>query len=68
MRRKLAKEGRNDAKVFNDLAETPRFEIRVKHKSDAPMHLKSYQIDGRFHSFGTILRPLSPANQLRYAR
>jgi phosphatidylserine/phosphatidylglycerophosphate/cardiolipin synthase-like enzyme len=38
---------REPAKVFNDLAETPGVEIRTKHKSSAPMHLKSYQIDGR---------------------
>jgi hypothetical protein len=38
---------REPAKVFNDLAETPGVEIRIKHKSSAPMHLKSYQIDGR---------------------
>src|ERR1700716_3169524 len=38
---------REPAKVFNDLAETPAVEIRIKHKSSAPMHLKSYQIDGR---------------------
>jgi hypothetical protein len=31
----------------NDLAETPGIEIRIKHKASAPMHLKSYQIDGR---------------------
>jgi phosphatidylserine/phosphatidylglycerophosphate/cardiolipin synthase-like enzyme len=35
------------AKVFNDLAETPGVEIRIKHKASDPMHLKSYQIDGR---------------------
>ena len=33
--------------VFNDLAETPGVEIRIKHETSAPMHLKSYQIDGR---------------------
>ena len=38
---------REPAKVFNDLAETPGVEIRVKRKNSAPMHLKSYQIDGR---------------------
>lgn len=38
---------REPAKVFNDLAETPGVEIRVKHKASAPMHLKSYQIDGK---------------------
>jgi phosphatidylserine/phosphatidylglycerophosphate/cardiolipin synthase-like enzyme len=38
---------REPAKVFRDLAETPGVEIRIKHKSSAPMHLKSYQIDGR---------------------
>jgi phosphatidylserine/phosphatidylglycerophosphate/cardiolipin synthase-like enzyme len=32
---------REPAKVFNDLAETPGVEIRVKHKASAPMHLKS---------------------------
>jgi phosphatidylserine/phosphatidylglycerophosphate/cardiolipin synthase-like enzyme len=38
---------REPAKVFNDLAETPGVEIRTKHKSSDPMHLKSYQIDGK---------------------
>ena len=27
--------------------ETPGVEIRIKHKTSAPMHLKTYQIDGR---------------------
>lgn len=35
------------AKVFNDLAETPVVEIRIKRKNSDLMHLKSYQIDGR---------------------
>jgi phosphatidylserine/phosphatidylglycerophosphate/cardiolipin synthase-like enzyme len=39
---------REPTKVFDDLAETPGVEIRAKHKSSDPMHLKSYQIDGRF--------------------
>jgi hypothetical protein len=38
---------REPAKVFFDLAETPGVEIRIKHETSAPMHLKSYQIDGR---------------------
>jgi phosphatidylserine/phosphatidylglycerophosphate/cardiolipin synthase-like enzyme len=38
---------REPAKVFQDLAETPGVEIRIKHKARDPMHLKSYQIDGR---------------------
>jgi phosphatidylserine/phosphatidylglycerophosphate/cardiolipin synthase-like enzyme len=38
---------REPAKVFRDLAETPGVEIRIKHETSAPMHLKSYQIDGR---------------------
>jgi phosphatidylserine/phosphatidylglycerophosphate/cardiolipin synthase-like enzyme len=38
---------REPAKVFNELAETPGVEIRTKHKPGDPMHLKSYQIDGR---------------------
>jgi phosphatidylserine/phosphatidylglycerophosphate/cardiolipin synthase-like enzyme len=38
---------REPAKVFNDLAETPGVEIRTKHKSSDPVHLKSYEIDGR---------------------
>jgi hypothetical protein len=38
---------REPAKVFLDLAETPGVEIRIKHKINAPMHLNSYQIDGR---------------------
>jgi phosphatidylserine/phosphatidylglycerophosphate/cardiolipin synthase-like enzyme len=38
---------REPAKVFQDLAETPTVEIRTKRDHGAPMHLKSYQIDGR---------------------
>jgi phosphatidylserine/phosphatidylglycerophosphate/cardiolipin synthase-like enzyme len=38
---------REPSKPFHDLAETPTVEIRTKHKPGAPMHLKSYQIDGR---------------------
>jgi phosphatidylserine/phosphatidylglycerophosphate/cardiolipin synthase-like enzyme len=38
---------REPAKVFNDLAETPGVEIRIKHKARDPMHLKSYQIEGK---------------------
>jgi phosphatidylserine/phosphatidylglycerophosphate/cardiolipin synthase-like enzyme len=38
---------REPAKVFNDLAETPGVEIRIKRKNSDLMHLKSYQIDGR---------------------
>jgi hypothetical protein len=34
---------REPAKVFNDLAETPGVEIRIKHKARDPMHLKTYQ-------------------------
>jgi phosphatidylserine/phosphatidylglycerophosphate/cardiolipin synthase-like enzyme len=37
---------REPAKVFDDLAETPGVEIRTK-RARTPMHLKSYQIDGR---------------------
>jgi phosphatidylserine/phosphatidylglycerophosphate/cardiolipin synthase-like enzyme len=33
---------REPAKIFNDLAETPGVEIRIKHETSAPMHLKSY--------------------------
>ncbi|MGO8847526.1 MAG: phospholipase D-like domain-containing protein [Methylocella sp.] len=39
--------GREPTKPFHDLADTPGVEIRTKHKPGAPMHLKSYQIDGR---------------------
>ena len=39
---------REPARVFSDLAETPGVEIRVKHTASAMMHLKSYQIDGRW--------------------
>jgi phosphatidylserine/phosphatidylglycerophosphate/cardiolipin synthase-like enzyme len=39
---------REPAKVFNDLAETPGVEIRIKYKARDPMHFKTYQIDGRF--------------------
>ena len=38
---------REPAKVFQDLAETPGVEIRTKRDHGAPMHLKSYEIDGR---------------------
>ncbi|MDQ6870026.1 MAG: phospholipase D-like domain-containing protein [Pseudomonadota bacterium] len=38
---------REPAKAFNDLAETPGVEIRIKRKNSDLMHLKSYQIDGR---------------------
>ena len=38
---------REPAKIFRDLAETPGVEIRIKHETSDPMHLKSYQIDGR---------------------
>ena len=38
---------REPAKVFRDLAETPGVEIRIKNETSEPMHLKSYQIDGR---------------------
>jgi phosphatidylserine/phosphatidylglycerophosphate/cardiolipin synthase-like enzyme len=38
---------REPTKVFQDLADTPGVEIRVKRSRGAPMHLKSYQIDGR---------------------
>jgi phosphatidylserine/phosphatidylglycerophosphate/cardiolipin synthase-like enzyme len=39
---------REPAKVFRDLAETPGVEIRIKHENSDLMHLKSYQIDGRW--------------------
>jgi phosphatidylserine/phosphatidylglycerophosphate/cardiolipin synthase-like enzyme len=39
--------GRAPTKFFHDLAETPTVEIRTKRDHGAPMHLKSYQIDGR---------------------
>jgi phosphatidylserine/phosphatidylglycerophosphate/cardiolipin synthase-like enzyme len=38
---------REAPEVFHELAETPGVEIRAKHKPADPMHLKSYQIDGR---------------------
>jgi phosphatidylserine/phosphatidylglycerophosphate/cardiolipin synthase-like enzyme len=38
---------RAPAKVFVDLAHTPGVEIRAKRGKGAPMHLKSYEIDGR---------------------
>jgi phosphatidylserine/phosphatidylglycerophosphate/cardiolipin synthase-like enzyme len=38
---------REPAKVFLELAETPGVEIRIKRKRSAPIHLKSYQIDGK---------------------
>jgi hypothetical protein len=39
---------REPVKVFNYLAETPTVEIRTKRDQGGPMHLKSYQIDGRW--------------------
>lgn len=38
---------REPSKPFHELAETPTVEIRVKRDHGTPMHLKSYQIDGR---------------------
>lgn len=38
---------RAPTKVFRDLADTPSVEIRTKHRPAAPMHLKSYQSDGK---------------------
>jgi phosphatidylserine/phosphatidylglycerophosphate/cardiolipin synthase-like enzyme len=38
---------REPSTVFEDLAETPSVEIRTKRDQGAPMHLKSYQIDGQ---------------------
>jgi phosphatidylserine/phosphatidylglycerophosphate/cardiolipin synthase-like enzyme len=38
---------REPAKPFHDLAETPTVEIRTKRDHGAPMHLKSYEIDGK---------------------
>jgi hypothetical protein len=38
---------REPTRVFQDLAQTPGVEIRIKHSHGAPMHLKSYQIDGQ---------------------
>jgi phosphatidylserine/phosphatidylglycerophosphate/cardiolipin synthase-like enzyme len=38
---------REPAKVFQDLAETPGVEIRIKRDTGALMHLKSYQIDDK---------------------
>jgi phosphatidylserine/phosphatidylglycerophosphate/cardiolipin synthase-like enzyme len=38
---------REPAKVFQDLTATPTVEIRIKRGHDTPMHLKSYQVDGR---------------------
>jgi phosphatidylserine/phosphatidylglycerophosphate/cardiolipin synthase-like enzyme len=38
---------REPTRVFQDLAQTPGVEIRIKRSHGAPMHLKCYQIDGR---------------------
>ena len=58
---------REPAKVFHDLAETPGVEIRTKRKSSDPMHLKSYQIDGRFLRTGARelfrIRTYAPRNE-----
>jgi len=48
---------REPVKVFNDLAGTPGVEIRLKHKTSTPMHLKSYQIDGRLLPTGAANFP-----------
>jgi phosphatidylserine/phosphatidylglycerophosphate/cardiolipin synthase-like enzyme len=54
---------REPAKVFLDLAETPGVETRIKHETSAPMHLKSYQIDGKLLRTAprTFPRPASNA-------
>jgi hypothetical protein len=43
---------REPSNVFQDLADTPGVEIRTKRDHGAPMHLKSYQIDGRIMCTG----------------
>jgi hypothetical protein len=45
---------REPAKAFRDLAETPTVEVRTKRDYAAPMHLKSYQIDGRLLFTGAM--------------
>jgi phosphatidylserine/phosphatidylglycerophosphate/cardiolipin synthase-like enzyme len=45
---------REPAKVFRDLAETPGVEIRIKHETSDPMHLKSYVIDGKLLRTGAV--------------
>jgi hypothetical protein len=42
---------------FRDLAETPTVEIRTKRDRGAPMHLKSYEIDGRLLRTGAATFP-----------
>ena len=68
---------REQAKVFRDLAETPGVEIRIKHETSTPMHLKSYQIDGRLllkaprlrrHSSTVLKRDLPAAKLCRSGR
>ena len=52
-RRTAAPNGVNGRRLLGDIrpapasSETPGVEIRIKHKTSAPMHLKSYQIDGQ---------------------
>jgi phosphatidylserine/phosphatidylglycerophosphate/cardiolipin synthase-like enzyme len=43
---------REPTKVFVDLAHTPGVEIRAKRGKGVPMHLKSYEIDGRLPRTG----------------
>jgi len=43
---------REPSNVFQDLADTPGVEIRTKRDHGAPMHLKSYQIDGHIMRTG----------------
>src|ERR1700730_3985005 len=44
---------RGPAMIFRDLVATPGVEVRTKRSHSAPMHLKSYQIDGRLLRTGT---------------
>ena len=52
-RRRAAPNRVNGRRLLGDIrpapasSETPGVEIRIKHKTSAPMHLKSYQIDGQ---------------------
>jgi phosphatidylserine/phosphatidylglycerophosphate/cardiolipin synthase-like enzyme len=45
------------ARPFLELVEAPGVETRTKRQNGTPMHLKSYQIDGRVLRTGAVMAP-----------
>jgi phosphatidylserine/phosphatidylglycerophosphate/cardiolipin synthase-like enzyme len=50
------------------MVETPGVEIRIKHKARDPMHLKTYQIDGKLLRTGAANFSASGAPGQRFNR